>query len=100
MRGHGGADGAVRGGAARGARLDLRRSPGPADVAVQWLLTSFVDGRAAPLFGLLFGYGLVQMTRRLTGPDSDPAGARRLIRRRVCLRVRRVGRDRRVPRGR
>lgn len=52
------------------------------DVAVQWLLTSFVDGRAAPLFGLLFGYGLVQMTRRLTGPGTDPVHARRLIRRR------------------
>ncbi len=55
---------------------------GPVDVAVQWLLTSFVDGRAAPLFGLLFGYGLVQMTRRQTGPGADPANARRLIRRR------------------
>lgn len=55
---------------------------GPVDVAVQWLLTSVVDGRAAPLFGLLFGYGLVQMTRRQTGPGGDPANARRLIRRR------------------
>jgi uncharacterized protein len=54
----------------------------PIDVAVQWLLTSFVDGRSAPLFGLLFGYGLVQMTRRRSGPDGDPARARRLIRRR------------------
>ncbi|RZT85784.1 putative membrane protein YeiB [Pseudonocardia sediminis] len=55
---------------------------GPLDVAVQALLTSLVDGRAAPLFGLLFGYGLVQMTRRHSGPGQDPAGARRLIRRR------------------
>jgi uncharacterized membrane protein YeiB len=55
---------------------------GPVDVAVQWLLTSFVDGRAAPLFGILFGYGLVQMTRRYTGLGGDPAQARRLIRRR------------------
>ncbi|WP_170918912.1 MULTISPECIES: DUF418 domain-containing protein [unclassified Pseudonocardia] len=55
---------------------------GPLDVAVQWLLTSFVDARSAPLFGLLFGYGLVQMTRRLSGPGGDPAQARRLIRRR------------------
>ncbi|WP_143173413.1 DUF418 domain-containing protein [Nocardiopsis flavescens] len=52
------------------------------DVAVQWLLTSFVDARSAPLFGLLFGYGLVQMTRRRSGPGGDPAAARRLIRRR------------------
>ncbi|MBR8743737.1 DUF418 domain-containing protein [Nocardiopsis sp. MG754419] len=55
---------------------------GPIDVAVQWLLTSLVDGRSAPLFGLLFGYGLVQLTRRHSGPDGDPARARRLIRRR------------------
>ncbi|MBW0105568.1 DUF418 domain-containing protein [Pseudonocardia sp. KRD291] len=55
---------------------------GPLDVAVQALLTSLVDGRAAPLFGFLFGYGLVQMTRRYSGPGGDPAGARRLIRRR------------------
>lgn len=54
----------------------------PLDVAVQWLLTSLVDGRAAPLFGLLFGYGLVQMTRRRSGPGGDSAQARRLIRRR------------------
>ncbi len=54
----------------------------PVDVVVQWLLTSFVDGRAAPLFGILFGYGLVQMTRRHTGLGGDPAQARRLIRRR------------------
>ncbi|WP_344019431.1 DUF418 domain-containing protein [Pseudonocardia kongjuensis] len=67
---------------AGGNSLTTPAGGGPADVAVQWLLTSFVDGRAAPLFGLLFGYGLVQMTRRLTGPDGDPAGARRLIRRR------------------
>ncbi|TDN73044.1 putative membrane protein YeiB [Pseudonocardia autotrophica] len=67
---------------AGGNSLTTPAGGGPVDVAVQWLLTSFVDGRSAPLFGLLFGYGLVQMTRRLTGPDGDPAGARRLIRRR------------------
>ena len=55
---------------------------GPFDVAVQAVLTSLVDGRTSPLFGLLFGYGLVQMTRRYSGPDGDPASARRLIRRR------------------
>lgn len=55
---------------------------GPIDVAVQWLLTSLVDGRAAPLFGLLFGYGMVQMTRRHRAPGGDPAAGRRLLRRR------------------
>lgn len=55
---------------------------GPLDVAVQAVLTSLVDGRAAPLFGLLFGYGLVQITRRQSDAGRDPAGVRRLIRRR------------------
>ncbi|MEQ3551806.1 DUF418 domain-containing protein [Pseudonocardia nematodicida] len=55
---------------------------GPLDVVVQAVLTSFVDGRAAPLFGLLFGYGLVQMTRRRFEAGQDPAEGRRLIRRR------------------
>ncbi|WP_460863664.1 DUF418 domain-containing protein [Nocardiopsis coralliicola] len=51
------------------------------DTAVQWLLTSAVDGRAAPLFGMLFGYGLVQMVRRFSGPGGD-GRARQLVRRR------------------
>jgi uncharacterized membrane protein YeiB len=67
---------------AGGNSLTTPAGGGPVDVAVQWLLTSFVDGRAAPLFGILFGYGLVQMTRRYTGLGGDPAQARRLIRRR------------------
>lgn len=67
---------------AGGNALSAPAGGGPVDVAVQWLLTSLVDGRAAPLFGLLFGYGLVQMTRRFSGPGGDRAEARRLIRRR------------------
>ncbi|MHA6630275.1 DUF418 domain-containing protein [Pseudonocardia sichuanensis] len=67
---------------AGGNSLTTPAGGGPVDVAVQWLMTSFVDGRAAPLFGILFGYGLVQMTRRYTGLGGDPAQARRLIRRR------------------
>ena len=67
---------------AGGNSLTTPAGGGPVDVAVQWLLTSFVDGRAAPLFGILFGYGLVQMTRRYTGLGGDTAQARRLIRRR------------------
>ncbi|HEX7352033.1 hypothetical protein [Brachybacterium sp.] len=55
---------------------------GPLDIAVQWLLTSLVDARSASLFGILFGYGLVQLTRRRSGPDGDPTRARRLIHRR------------------
>ena len=29
-----------------------------------WLLATFVDGRAFPMFGLLFGYGVAQIVRR------------------------------------
>ncbi|MDI6100910.1 DUF418 domain-containing protein [Actinoplanes sp. NEAU-A12] len=35
-----------------------------ADKAVTWLLATFVDGRAFPLFGLLFGYGVARIVRR------------------------------------
>lgn len=65
---------------AGGNSLTTPAGGGPLDTVVQWVLTSFVDGRAAPLFGILFGYGLVQMTRRHSGPGGDPAQARRLIR--------------------
>jgi uncharacterized protein len=67
---------------AGGNSLTTPAGGGPVDTVVHWLLTSFVDGRAAPLFGILFGYGLVQMTRRYSGLGGDPAQARRLIRRR------------------
>src|SRR5688500_11870480 len=36
----------------------------PVDAGVIWLLTTFVDGRAFPMFGLLFGYGVAQIVRR------------------------------------
>ncbi|WP_193105525.1 DUF418 domain-containing protein [Brachybacterium sp. FME24] len=67
---------------AGGSDLTAPAGGGPIDVAIQWVLTSTVDARSAPLFGLLFGYGLVQLTRRHSGPDGDSARARRLIRRR------------------
>lgn len=67
---------------AGGSDLTAPAGGGPIDVAVQWVLTSLVDARSAPLFGILFGYGLVQLTRRHSGPDGDPTQARRLIRRR------------------
>ena len=38
------------------ARRSTRRSRG--------LISTFVDGRAFPLFGLLFGYGVAQIVRR------------------------------------
>ncbi|GAB3818668.1 DUF418 domain-containing protein [Kribbella italica] len=37
------------------------------DRAATWLIATFVDGRAFPMFGLLFGYGVAQIVRRRTG---------------------------------
>jgi uncharacterized membrane protein YeiB len=34
------------------------------DSAVTWFIATFVDGRAFPMFGLLFGYGVAQIARR------------------------------------
>jgi uncharacterized membrane protein YeiB len=34
------------------------------DSVVTWLIATFVDGRAFPMFGLLFGYGVAQIVRR------------------------------------
>ena len=48
-------------------------------VVLQMLL---VDGRAYPLFALLFGYGVVQLSRRRMDAGSAPAEARALVRRR------------------
>jgi uncharacterized protein len=62
-----------------------------ADSVVALLQMTLVDGRAYPLFGLLFGYGVVQLTRRRAGavrPADAPDGASaldpvvRLVRRR------------------
>jgi uncharacterized protein len=41
-----------------------------------------VDGRAYPMFALLFGYGIVQLLRRHTGGGVDAPTVRRLVRRR------------------
>ena len=46
------------------------------------LQMTLVDGRAYPMFALLFGYGMVQMLRRHTASGVDAAAVRRLIRRR------------------
>lgn len=34
------------------------------DRVVTWTIATFVDGRAFPMFGLLFGYGIAQIVRR------------------------------------
>jgi uncharacterized protein len=60
--------------------------PGPAaDAAVTWLLSTFVDGRAFPMFGLLFGYGVAQIARRQQ--ERGARGVRRLLWRRSAVLV-------------
>ncbi|WP_328471371.1 DUF418 domain-containing protein [Actinoplanes sp. NBC_00393] len=55
------------------------------DAAVIWLLSTFVDGRAFPMFGLLFGYGVAQIVRRQQ--DRGAWGVRRLLWRRSAVLV-------------
>lgn len=59
---------------------------GPAvDGAVTWLLSTFVDGRAFPMFGLLFGYGVTQIANRQK--ERGVWGVRRLLWRRGAVLV-------------
>jgi len=53
----------------------------PLDQAVTWVISTFVDGRAFPLFGLLFGYGIAQVVRR------HPERTRRLLFRRALALI-------------
>ncbi len=53
------------------------RDAGPAG----WAIATFVDGRAFPLFGLLFGYGVAQVARRRA--DRGRTAVRRLLWRRA-----------------
>lgn len=72
-----GGDGGVRG----GFPMD-----GPAlDSAVTWLIATLVDGRAFPMFGLLFGYGVAQLVRR--NDALGPRGTRRLLWRRALVLI-------------
>ncbi|MER6292617.1 DUF418 domain-containing protein [Streptomyces althioticus] len=57
----------------------------PFDSAVTWLIATFVDGRAFPMFGLLFGYGVAHMVRRRS--DAGPRAVRRLLWRRSLALV-------------
>ena len=55
------------------------------DSAATWLIATFVDGRAFPMFGLLFGYGVAQIVRR-----QEAAGrwaVRRLLWRRSLVLI-------------
>ncbi|MBS2939901.1 DUF418 domain-containing protein [Nocardioides sp. J2M5] len=58
---------------------------GALDRAVAWATTTFVDGRAFPMFGLLFGYGVAQIVRRQG--DAPPRAVRRLLWRRAMVLV-------------
>jgi len=56
-----------------------------ADRAVAWALSTFVDGRAFPLFGLLFGYGVARIADRHQA--LGPRSVRRLLWRRSLVLV-------------
>jgi uncharacterized membrane protein YeiB len=55
------------------------------DSAVVWLLSTFVDGRAFPMFGLLFGYGVARIARRHEA--LGPRAVRRLLWRRSAVLI-------------
>ncbi|WP_332644142.1 DUF418 domain-containing protein [Aeromicrobium sp.] len=55
------------------------------DSIVTWLLATFVDGRAFPMFGLLFGYGVAQIVRRQEA--LGPKSVRRLLWRRAAVLI-------------
>jgi uncharacterized protein len=52
------------------------------DQLVALLQTLLVDGRAYPLFGFLFGYGIVQLARRRGGAGLPGSTVTRIVRRR------------------
>jgi uncharacterized protein len=53
-----------------------------ADQVVVLLQMLFVDGRAYPLFALLFGYGIVQLSRRRTRAGMATSSVTSIVRRR------------------
>ena len=55
---------------------------GPADSAVQFVMTVAVDHRAMPLFAFLFGYGMVQFYRSRIDRGMEPQIVRLMMRRR------------------
>ncbi|GAA1442827.1 DUF418 domain-containing protein [Nocardiopsis tropica] len=61
---------------------DAEAPAGAADRAVALVQAALVDRRAIPLFAFLFGYGTVQLLRRLDPRGDAWAGARRILRRR------------------
>ncbi|MGH8793489.1 MAG: DUF418 domain-containing protein [Stackebrandtia sp.] len=59
-----------------------RPDGGAADQAVSFLAAIFLENRAFPLFGILFGYGMVMLTTRQRSAGTSEAESRRLLRRR------------------
>lgn len=59
-------------------------APSGVDAVTTWAIATFVDGRAFPMFGLLFGYGVAHVVRRQTGP---PRETRRLLWRRAAVLI-------------
>lgn len=57
------------------------------DNAFILLIATFVDGRAFPLFGLLFGYGVAQIARRQVEAGRDRKTTRRVLWRRSIFLV-------------
>ncbi len=55
------------------------------DAATKWLLSTFVDGRAFPMFGLLFGYGVARIACRQQ--ERGARGVRGLFWRRSAVLV-------------
>lgn len=55
------------------------------DRAVSWSIATFVDGRAFPMFGLLFGYGVAHVVRR--NEASGRRSVRRLLWRRSAVLI-------------
>ena len=68
-----------------GHSLGVRAYPRVVEGADRWvalLQMTFVDGRAYPLFGLLFGYGVVQLSWRRGAVGLPVQAVTRLVRRR------------------
>ncbi|WP_205126374.1 DUF418 domain-containing protein [Nocardioides nitrophenolicus] len=57
------------------------------DHAVTWVIATFVDGRAFPMFGFLFGYGVAHLVRRQVEAGAPPRAVRRLLWRRAGVLV-------------
>jgi uncharacterized membrane protein YeiB len=57
------------------------------DSAVTWVIATFVDGRAFPMFGFLFGYGVAQIARRRAASGATAREVRGLLRRRAAVLI-------------